>query len=107
MGVFAGKDLSKNSGERTGPKLTLFLLFFLGGWPSLMANKSLEYERDRFERVEAGDGVQASSLSSGMDLREVESGIERRLLLRRERPPGPEGMGVWTFSELLLWFTYT
>ena len=56
-----------------------------------MTKKSLEYESERFERVEAGDGVQASSLSSGIDLREVESGIDRRLLLRRD---GPEGIGV-------------
>ena len=102
-GVLGGKRLSKNSGERAGPNVTLLRERFLGG-PPCADNGELLASRAHFEdmsedrrlrEVEAvGKGDKVSS-SSGIDMRDVDMEMEEDV---RERPE--EGMGVTTRFSL-------
>ena len=70
IGVDGGRVLSKHSGERTGPKDTLFRALF-------RRNHSVtEDSRFRFR----GEGMAVASSSSGMDIREVLRNDRREVL---------------------------
>lgn len=97
MGVLGGRCLSKNSGESAGPKVTLFLDRLLGGAPLLIESRSGKNGRERLPLLAKGEGLQLSSLDSGIDFKEDDKD-DKRLLLRRSALPGGQGIGVDTFS---------
>ena len=95
-GVLGGKHLSKYSGERQGPKVTLFREPFL----VVLEFELPMYDFSRPLFVGAGDGDIVSS-TSGMDMREE---WRERQEDRREKEDSRDGMGVGTFSLVRLVF---